>query len=680
MKKATLNQIAALVLFVAASFAAMAAPFSNVPVTLVQPNGDTLHCFASGDEFYHRLHDAQGYTIVQNETTGCYVYAQLDAQGDLVPSTAVAGTVSPESLGLSPNLRPSASQYSELQSRWAIPAEYQRQHEAQVQANRAKNGTKDYELNHGTLNNLVILIRFADDSEITRPYSEIDDMFNGSAINSTSMYNYFRQASYGALEIPSHIYPHPNGDHVVSYQDSEPKAFFQPYNPSTNPIGYHDNQRALREFDLLERAVRYINQNCPVPDSINLDYDNDGFVDNVVFIVKGETGEWNDLLWPHAWSLYDRTVRINGKQVYTFNLQLEGGGPYYFNSSALCHEMFHCLGAPDLYHYYVGTDISPVGNWDIMCSNARPPQHMSAYMKYSYGNWLDSIPLIAQPGRYTLRSLATSKSCYRIQSRVPDQYFVLEFRNNDDHFESALPGSGLLVYRVDTRFRGNASFDGYETFDELYLFRPDVFNYSQNGNTTQSYLDDRVGRGTFARDEDTRPWLTNGVVDTAVRLSNIHVWGDSLTFVFSDYKRYSLRVSSSDLRYGTVSGSGTYLSGTEVTISAQPSPNSTFLCWNDGSTLNPRPVTLQADTLFMAIFQHNAGIDDAAAAQPQITVTGLDVTVAPCPQPVVLTDLLGRRIPVQQPVPGATASFRLPRQGVYLLKLGDAPARKIVAW
>ena len=43
------------------------APFQNVKKILKQPDGTELHCFASGDEFYNRLHDADGFTIVQAE-------------------------------------------------------------------------------------------------------------------------------------------------------------------------------------------------------------------------------------------------------------------------------------------------------------------------------------------------------------------------------------------------------------------------------------------------------------------------------------------------------------------------------------------------------------------------------------------------------------------------------------
>ena len=109
-------------------------------------------------------------------------------------------------------------------------------------------------------------------------------------------------------------------------------------------------------------------------------------MDNVVFIVSGSAGEWSSLLWPHRWAIYDRYVYLNGKRVYDFNFQLKD-----FLASrgvgVICHEFFHTLGAPDLYHY-TGNGIDPAGSWDLMCSDQNPPQYMTAFMKWKYGNWI----------------------------------------------------------------------------------------------------------------------------------------------------------------------------------------------------------------------------------------------------------------------------------------------------
>ena len=370
---------------------AHAAYLKNVPKTLTQPDGIVLHCYASGDEFFNYLHDANGYTIMQHPQTGFYVYADK-RDGQLVATEFIAGRVDPASKNLKPYNLISPQEWMARRKAWN---EYDR-----PVVNR------DGLPNHGTLNNISIFIRFSDDEEFTNTYSSIDNMFNDVSENAISMRSYFRAASYGAMEIPTYFYPGHNGETIISYQDTYPRSYYQPYNASTNPNGYQDSDRANREFGLLQRAVNYVNANYPVPSSLNIDYDNDGYVDNVCFIVRGDVGEWSSLLWPHQWSLYGKTVRINGKRVWTFNFQL-ADATGYFNTSVMCHEMNHSLSAPDLYHYsYTGPDA--VGIWDLMHNNTMPPQHCGAYMKMKYGHWIDDIPEITQAGTYTLNPISSA--------------------------------------------------------------------------------------------------------------------------------------------------------------------------------------------------------------------------------------------------------------------------------
>ena len=55
---------------------AHAAYLRNIPMTLTQPDGTVLQCFASGDEYFNYLHDANGYTIMRHPKTGFWVYAE----------------------------------------------------------------------------------------------------------------------------------------------------------------------------------------------------------------------------------------------------------------------------------------------------------------------------------------------------------------------------------------------------------------------------------------------------------------------------------------------------------------------------------------------------------------------------------------------------------------------------
>lgn len=529
MKKLSFLLLASLILLISSI---SAAPVRNMPVMRIQPNGDTLRCFVSGDEYYHRLHDADGFTIIQHPTTGWYVYADRQWSIDrsdwsIVPTNLVAGSVNPASSGLMPNIIASPSAINARHKALSVPEALQT---PKALTNR----------NRGTINNVVIFIRFSDENEISTPYSTIEAMFNDSSANSISMHNYFWRASYSQLRIPTYFYPTPNGDSVVSYQDSHPRSYFMPYNAASNTNGYQDDdERRSREFTLLQNAVNYVSSLNIIPSGLNIDMDNDGMVDNICFIVKGTYTGWSDLLWPHKWSIYDREVTLNGKRVYTFNLQLEGSGSHYFSTSTFCHEMFHTLGAPDLYHYYDYTDISSVGSWDLMCSNTTPPQHMGMYMKMQYGKWIDTIPEITEAGTYTLNSVGDSihtlNQCYRIKAGNPSQWYLLEYRDNTELFETGLGGRGLLIYRIDSRFPGCANFDRTNYFDEVYIFRPGGINDTTGGNISQAFFSANAGRTTFSATSNPSPWLTGNVPDTTIEISNISTAGNTISFTYTPH-------------------------------------------------------------------------------------------------------------------------------------------------
>ena len=74
----------------------------------------------------------------------------------------------------------------------------------------------------------------------------------------------------------------------------------------------------------------------------------------------------------------------------------------------------------------------------------------------------------------------------------------------------------------------------------------------------------------------------------------------SLTAEFTAVCRLS--VLSNDATMGTVKGSGEYAESTIVILSALPNEGFQFARWNDGSTENPRPVTVMEDTELTAEF------------------------------------------------------------------------------
>jgi M6 family metalloprotease-like protein len=485
----------------------------NVPVQVKQPDGEILNLYATGDEFYHWVHDADGFTVIRDQKTGVVVYAILK-NDELVSSGYRAGRIDPSSVGLHPYINIPVYKIKEKNIKTQLAAEQAPFRELDQPMSAPSTGA---------INNIVVFIRFDDEPEFTDPISDYDDMFNASGVSDNSMYNYYQEVSYGQLSVTSTFYPAPPGAMVVSYQDSHPRAYYEPYNAVTNPVGYaNSTERRDREFDLLRAAVNAI---APaVPPGLNVDGDNDGLVDNVCFIVYGSAGGWSDLLWPHMWSLYTTPyVYINSKRVYTFNFQLQtflsGRGV-----GVLCHEMFHSLGAPDLYHYYYGTNLSPVYQWDIMEYDLNPPQHMGAYMKYRYGDWISSIPEITTPGLYTLNDqTSATDNCYKISSpNSATEYFVVEYRRKTGNFESSLPGSGLLVYRINTLFEGmgNAQYNPPATLDEVYIYRPNGTT-TTNGTPSNANFSSDVGRTEINDTTNPSSFLANGTP------GGLDIWGVS---------------------------------------------------------------------------------------------------------------------------------------------------------
>ncbi len=496
------------------SCALLGSPLRNVPRTLTQPDGQQVHCFVSGDEFYHYLHDSEGFTIVQNPETGYFVYA-IEQDGVLVPSAYIVNRVNPQEVGLQPHVLASAAQWQQQKS--AFPAE-------SVSRSRS--------VQTGTLQNLAVFIRFADDAGFAQTFSTVSDVFNDSStVSANSVYNYFKTVSYNQLHIVTSFYPAPSAHTILSYQDSQLRGYYEPYSAS-NPVGYNGtDERWEREQALVANASRYIAGS--VPADLLIDRDGDGKVDNICFLVKGDVGDWGELLWPHRTSLTFEQVFVNDCEIENYNF-IMCDNEWYFSASTLCHEMYHSLGAPDLYHYNEGAELVPVGTWDLMGQNENPPQQMGAYMKYRYGGWIPQIQTITQSGTYyvnTIDAAGNSPFAYLIPTEEENQFLLVEARRSSGLFESRIPGSGLLIYRINTQFSGNASWNGIDWFDEVYIYRPNG-TVSQNGNLLQAaYRDD--GQHNTALDYSTnpRPFLTNGYV-SAARIYDVRFFGEWAQFSY----------------------------------------------------------------------------------------------------------------------------------------------------
>ncbi|MCL2074416.1 MAG: choice-of-anchor J domain-containing protein [Marinilabiliaceae bacterium] len=544
-----------------------AAYLENVPYKLVLPNGEQIDVFITGDEFYRRVHDSDGYSIVRGDD-GWYYYAIYDAENDqLIPSEFKLSSIRTFELPMEKYLGISHEKYMEIRRQWFEP----------TNCNPA--GVPDKSLlqdlsNAKTtqqINNIVICIGFSDTPSMSVSHTYVDGILNTYPDNNVR--DFFSTMSYDKIDVLSHFYPPPNETILRFYQDSNPRAYYSPHS-EWNPIGYTPYERAEREQSLLANAIQWVNENWPVPTQIDLDTNNDDYCDYLTFVVQGDVDGWNDLLWPHKWSLYLYSMQINGKYIWDYNFMLDGSTTY-LSTNVFCHEGYHVLGAPDLYHYsnpLLDNDEpngQPVGGWDLMeYSYLTKPQSMSAYMKYEYGNWVTSLPIATinktyeiYPFYYNDGSDPEKPVIWRIpMTGTNTQYSVIEYRKKfGTNYDYYIPGEGLLIYRINSIFSGNAGFNGTSVFDEVYLYRPggaQTTGLYPQGNLNQAAFPNN-GNSSFNSTTNPKPCQSNGTAENVLNINNIkyNSANDSYSFFYGDPSKKKLIINQNELILNKQAGS-----------------------------------------------------------------------------------------------------------------------------
>ena len=388
-----------------------------------------------------------------------------------------------------------------------------------------------------TLTNLVIFVRFADDSEFVETLEPIDQMFNDTTPYNISVYNYFNVMTYGKINYHTVYTNNIQNSVIVSYQDIYPRAYYQPfseYNPYGDPPGDTESK-------LLGRILKYVDSLNLIDPGVNLDGNNDGLIDNISFIIKGDVGNWADLLWPHMgyistyYAGLPSTFNINGKTPCCYNFEFANSGSM-FSANTFCHEMGHSLGIPDYYHYYNYTSIRPVYLWDQMAQNNL--QQVSAIIKYKFLGIVDEPIEITEDGHYVLNSNTSSdhQNCYFIRSSIdPDQWFTFEYRNCDDFMEN-VPHSGVIIGRWydnvnynDIYDGGNGTFDFFNKPHTYWVFRRNSSIDTVNGSINQAAFG-YGSRTSFGPTTNPHPFLTDGTPETSFEITNITYSGDQASF------------------------------------------------------------------------------------------------------------------------------------------------------
>lgn len=470
----------------------------NDTVTIHQPDGSKYLVYLTGDEFFMRIHDVDGYILTQ-EPDGYYYYAREWNANQWVASNYRLGAVNPKNTDLKTWLIPPTDYFERV----ILPE--------RATAMKAP-PLKTRKMTNGSSTAIVILVKFSDQTDFSDSYlSSIDSTFN--AVNSKSVNKYYKEISYGKLDLKGHIIR-------KTYTTPQARAYFLPYNATTNPTGYKDkDEKNARRSAFLNAAVEYVKNELPI--GMQHDMNEDGKFDFVSFVIRGNAGAWSDLLWPHATSSSFGGKQINGL----------GFGAYCFLTenktglSTFTHEFYHNMGAPDVYRY-TNTDISPAP--DMFADGI----HMNAYYKWKHseGTWITSIPEITRPGKYTLYPIATSdnsgtkKCAYKIASPYNStEFFMIEYRQkNAQTMDNWLAKSGLITYRVNPLKNGN----GGGPPDEIYVYRTGG-NYLLNGNKDKHFGGKGLDYEVLNDNTEPGTHLSNGF-QGGLNIDSIGTAGDSI--------------------------------------------------------------------------------------------------------------------------------------------------------
>ena len=152
-----------------------------------------------------------------------------------------------------------------------------------------------------------------------------------------------------------------------------------------------------------------------------------------------------------------------------------------------------------------------------------------------------------------------------------------------------------------------------------------------------------------------------------------------------EVETYTVTVSSADPTMGSVTVNGeamvTVEEGEAVTLAATANEGYHFLHWNDGNTDAERTIVVTSDTTFIAYFEADGGtegISEVDGLNAKVySVNGQVVVETADDLTVTLYDVSGRIVATRQSHI-QTITFDVPSTGTYLVKVGNAPARRVM--
>ncbi len=450
---------------------ALAMPVLPKPITVTQPDGTSLIVVPKGDERGVYYETTAGYTVVR-DAQHRWVYARLSGSNSLQASPWLVGKDDPTTLPLQPHLRSTLTPKP-----LPLPAH--------TGARATGNPITPVS---GTIPTLLILASYSDYATLCtgcRNTTAVAD-FTATAFTGTkNLANYFSSASNAAVILTAATESNtvandgivgwldlgattPGGTNsTISTANSNQIAFAAITAASTNGVDFSvfdtsgDGTVTSNELAIIIILAGYEN-------AYGVDENGDTFVVNTTSIrIHG-----------HAYGFYGTAApNVNGVTVNTSNDGLtyaifgERQGNHPATMGIMTHELGHeVFNLPDLYD--VDGDSAGIGYWGMMSAGSwgnttgedpgATPVLPTAWTRITH-NWISATSPI--PGALAIPVNAAGggmPDIVRIDSSDPDQYFLIENRQNtgydagiacllDGTLSCASPPAfgGLAIWHID---------------------------------------------------------------------------------------------------------------------------------------------------------------------------------------------------------------------------------------
>lgn len=419
-----------------------AVPANPEPTTFTQPNGEVVSIIVKGDERISWCESIDGYTLLFDDN-GYLTYAIKDSKGDIQPSTVVAVDIEKRD-----------SKVKKMLSTIDKKMYYSREQVLIMQqiwnAFDTKSNDKSSKISaSGKKHILFALVGFDEyEGRAAEPFERTAEEFHNLANQigysnedaKGSVKDWFLETSYGQLDLTFTI--------------------AGPYLAPKSEWYYTGGVKNSRCPELARWLLEEIHSDGY--DFSDLDSDGDGIADCFHFIYAGNGQEATGVkgtIWSHKSNVKGESgLILGGIKFLTYSCSPERNGnskTAMATIGVICHEMTHVFGAPDYYDTDGrdpgGREYDGTGNWDVMASgsyndNGNSPACHNIYQKMRFG-WIEPIELKENVSIYSMPNSNEHPIAYVVNTSTPNEFFIMENRQKLG-FDSHVPGSGLLIYRV----------------------------------------------------------------------------------------------------------------------------------------------------------------------------------------------------------------------------------------